>query len=499
MVLKMTKLIIRADGNSQMGLGHVIRSLALAQMLNDHFECIFMVRNPLPSLQEQILDICNDLIILPNCSDDLDEAKQIANTYLTGNEIVVLDGYHFITKYQQTIKDTGCKVVCIDDIHAYHFVADVVINHAPSATQKHYSTDKETKMLLGLDYALLRPVFHKIASQGCDQDKSAIQRQGIFICLGGSDHQNITSPLIRYVSEVKEIERVNVVVGAANQYKSEILNESKKDKRIIVQENLSSEKMAELMARSSIAIVPASTISLEAIACGCKIICGFYVDNQLEYYQYYEQSHEVTTIGDFRHINNTIVKEKLKKSLNSQNKVSNLIDGRAPERLLEQMIALLPLHVRRARQEDVDLLFRWENECRVKQCAYDNKKVQFSDYKKRFKQSLNSSETNIFIATVNDLPLAQIRFYKIDKDHYRIDYSIDKHYHSLGISTKVLQLGMKHLQKKANHHLSFRAFVKKENTSFAEVFKNLHFEENDDKERKGNPCYIFEKEVNYEE
>ena len=38
------KIYIRADGNSGIGLGHVIRSLALAEMLKEDFNCIFATR-----------------------------------------------------------------------------------------------------------------------------------------------------------------------------------------------------------------------------------------------------------------------------------------------------------------------------------------------------------------------------------------------------------------------------------------------------------------------
>src|SRR4030095_2375161 len=78
---------------------------------------------------------------------------------LKGDEIVVLDGYNFKTTYQQQIKSKGCKLVCIDDIHAYHFVADVVINHAPGIDAKQYSCEAYTQLYLGTKYVLLKKIF----------------------------------------------------------------------------------------------------------------------------------------------------------------------------------------------------------------------------------------------------------------------------------------------------------------------------------------------------
>ncbi len=39
------KIYFRADGNATMGLGHVIRSLALAEMSNDIFDCHFKIKH----------------------------------------------------------------------------------------------------------------------------------------------------------------------------------------------------------------------------------------------------------------------------------------------------------------------------------------------------------------------------------------------------------------------------------------------------------------------
>ena len=39
------RVYFRADGHAKMGLGHVIRSLALAEMLKEDFDCYFIIRS----------------------------------------------------------------------------------------------------------------------------------------------------------------------------------------------------------------------------------------------------------------------------------------------------------------------------------------------------------------------------------------------------------------------------------------------------------------------
>src|SRR5690242_18864490 len=147
--MRKTKIVFRADGNSQIGLGHVVRSLALAEMLHEAFDCVFAIQAPSPDLQQQIMAVCAEIIMLPVCTKQESNFINELDNHLTGNEIVVLDGYVFETAYQKYIKSKGCTLACIDDIYAYHFVADVIINHSGGIHKELYSVKPYTQCFLG--------------------------------------------------------------------------------------------------------------------------------------------------------------------------------------------------------------------------------------------------------------------------------------------------------------------------------------------------------------
>ena len=128
MSLAKNKIYFRADGSSQIGLGHVIRSLALAEMLCDVFDCIFIIKNPNATLKKNILEICKEIIVLDDSIDLIEEANFLVKEHLDQDVIMVIDGYHFETTYQKIIKANQTKLVAIDDIHAYHFLSDIVFN-----------------------------------------------------------------------------------------------------------------------------------------------------------------------------------------------------------------------------------------------------------------------------------------------------------------------------------------------------------------------------------
>jgi spore coat polysaccharide biosynthesis predicted glycosyltransferase SpsG len=117
------KVIFRADAGQNIGYGHFIRSLALADMLRNDFDILFATVNPTDYQKAELAKVC------PFIGFKEETHFNDFRYFLKGNEIVVLDNYFFTTDYQKAIKEKGCKLVCIDDMHDKHYVADVVINH----------------------------------------------------------------------------------------------------------------------------------------------------------------------------------------------------------------------------------------------------------------------------------------------------------------------------------------------------------------------------------
>lgn len=328
------KVYFRADGNTIIGLGHVIRSLALADMLKDDFECHFVIRNPLNTIRKQILEVCESIINLENTDNDVQESRDFTRKYLTGEEIVVLDGYHFVTSYQQIIKDKGCKLVCIDDIHAYHFVANIVVNHALGAKGSNYSIENYTKLFLGFDYCLLRRPFREIAGHVREIKNVG----GAFICFGGADYHNITLKAIKAIVEYNiDLQRIDVVVGSVNLNLDEIRNyvASVLKPVICIHSNLLAKKMCDIMARNELAIVPASTISMECQAVKLKIVCGYFVENQIKYFTSLKQSKLITPAYDYCKLSLEEFSLIIKSALRNDTNQIVLIDGKIEDRFKE--------------------------------------------------------------------------------------------------------------------------------------------------------------------
>ncbi|MTI88140.1 MAG: UDP-2,4-diacetamido-2,4,6-trideoxy-beta-L-altropyranose hydrolase [Balneolaceae bacterium] len=268
------EVYIRADGSSDIGLGHIVRCISLANMLKDDFSIHFFSLKIPDSLKNEIIQNEWDFTVIEKELDYMNE--------LTGNEIVVLDGYQFDSDYQKLIKNKGCKLVCIDDFHDQHFYADLVINHAPGVIKDDYEGESYTKYLLGPDYALLRPEFLDNKSQEINTSKGI---KNLFICFGGSDSRNLTAKILSWIPPKNYL--VTVVLGNAYSHQDALNNviEERQDLEIVIKNSLSAEEIRKELEQADLAIVPASGILFEIISAGLPVVSGYYVDNQQGIYK----------------------------------------------------------------------------------------------------------------------------------------------------------------------------------------------------------------------
>ena len=105
------KIIFRADGSATVGYGHVHRLLSLTQMLHKNFDCVFVsheapefLTTELKLLSVPLKKVATIQYKLPDERKQGDEVAFDMNEIVSGNEIVVLDGYWFGKDFQTAIK-----------------------------------------------------------------------------------------------------------------------------------------------------------------------------------------------------------------------------------------------------------------------------------------------------------------------------------------------------------------------------------------------------------
>lgn len=338
------RVLLRADGNSSIGMGHIMRLLGLFEFIKKEFNCFFLVKKPDIQLKKIIETYCE---VIELKTSDIENEMNELNSILLYDDIVVLDGYEFNEQYQQYIKSKVHKLVMVDDIPRMHYYADLIINHGDVCAQKKYKRESYTKVLGGFNYLILRKEF-LLASL---VERKIAKVDSVFICMGGADPFNVTFKALRAAIACNFIRRIVLITG--NSYLNDLalrglITENAKQKEIIYEKNVNAPRLIELIDKCDIAICTASTIALEVCCVKAGILVGMVADNQMNLHKQLMDLDCVITMNNFNEVTEKDIIGKLK-ILNDVELVNrliqnqyNTIDGKSGERIRQEFKSMCP-------------------------------------------------------------------------------------------------------------------------------------------------------------
>jgi UDP-2,4-diacetamido-2,4,6-trideoxy-beta-L-altropyranose hydrolase len=308
-------ITIRTDASAQIGLGHLVRCISLAQAFKSVYDIKFFC-NRISSVLEKELRANNFEL------HKITKESEFFH-YLDSSVITILDGYGFDFNYQKKVKETGAKLVCIDDLAEGEFAADLIINQSPGVQKSDYKALPETQFALGPDYALLRSPFFR---QNVEFSSSN-HRKNLLICFGGSDVQNITENALKLALDFKEFDKITIITGSAYRHEESMSNTIKNCDICEYYHAVEEQKMAELMFSADVAIVPASGILFEALVTKNVVISGMYIENQKRNYEAFRDNNAFIDAGRFA----SKEIERAFKKVKTFNPAA-IVDGKSPDR-----------------------------------------------------------------------------------------------------------------------------------------------------------------------
>ncbi len=338
-------LLIRADASPQIGTGHVMRCLSLAQGFIARagrvlFVCIPDAR-PLEARIKAVGAQVEWLSAERGSPEDALEMIMMAEKAKAS--ALVLDGYCFEDRYQQTIADAGLPFLVVDDYgHAKHYSADLILNQNLGASEDLYSDRAEsTKLLLGPSFALLRPEFMEASKN--DHEISAVAKK-ILVTLGGADPDNHTCTVLDVLSQVGRSDLdVTVLVGGENPHGKEIEKRAKTSGfSITVLRDVPN--MAELMAATDIAIAAAGSTTWELLCMGVPTVTGVIAENQEVIADALKREDLAIVVGWYKDVSDAMLAGFIAQLLSSRDLRAllsahgkSVVDGRGVSRVLDAL------------------------------------------------------------------------------------------------------------------------------------------------------------------
>lgn len=324
----MAKIYFRTDGNEEIATGHIMRCLSIARACAAlHAEVCFLVSD------EQSMTILAERFTSPNefevqClhSDYQTPEKELPilreilfdATYFSRTEKhtknnfpksdiwLFIDSYFVTENYLSEIQKL-CKVAYLDDILAFDYPVDLLINY--DVTEEPSCYHKASQKLLGASYTPLREQFQNVSYE------VRPQVQNILLSTGGTDAYNVAGELLHRIFDTSSrvasdkfqpdinttataLHNYHVLTSRLNSHYEELQQLAAANPTIHIHENV--QDMASLMRQCDLSISAGGTTLYELCAVGIPAISFAMADNQLTAVETFSAHNIIPYAGDVR-------------------------------------------------------------------------------------------------------------------------------------------------------------------------------------------------------
>lgn len=340
------KVIVRADANSKIGQGHVMRCLSLCDALKENgHECLFICAKDTP--MDLIMERGYDVYALTTSFDNMDEELALLY-YIIEDEkadLLIIDSYYVTPFYLKAVKEL-IPTAYLDDVYSFAYDVDCLINYNVYADkdkyEKMYVTEKvkTPAMIIGPAYAPLRKEFSNRNIREISEIKN------IMISVGGADPLHLAYGFAKRFSEdvFFKDKKINMILGRMEPDIDKIESICKASENIGYFVNI--KDMKEKIEEADLVISAAGSTQYEICACQRPCICFSMADNQVPGGEKFGETGAFIYAGDARNNDEFFddVLNAVKRISNDiplvkemSRKASAVTDGHGAERMVKEL------------------------------------------------------------------------------------------------------------------------------------------------------------------
>lgn len=363
----MKKIAFRVDASINIGIGHVMRCMTLAEELrNQNADILFICRDLNGNIVQSITNRGFAVKILDKPTEDLNVSNasnhskwlqvpqiQDANECITiindfSPDWLVVDHYSINNIWEEKLRPLVGKILVIDDLCDRRHVCDILLDQTYGVLPINYASlvPNECKTFTGAKYALLRSEFYLTRTKALEKRKKHYKISNILISLGGIDKDNISLLCLKACEHLgpKNTLKINLIIGSQNP-NIEKLNDYILHSELNITTHIDTESIAELMYKADLAIGAGGTTAWERCALALPTLIISLAENQSQIINNLAKINAVVNIGSSKDItvkkisdalNNVIENPSLLKEM--QLRSSDVCDAEGTKRISSELL-----------------------------------------------------------------------------------------------------------------------------------------------------------------
>ncbi len=446
-------IAFRVDASLNIGSGHVMRCLSLAEHIKKQgHSCIFFTRPQAGSLEELIKSKGFKTIEM-NRSEFVTEAKETteyqnwlqatenddANDFInkTKNhnlsfEWLIIDHYGINQHWEKKVKQecSAMQVLAIDDLIRTHDV-DILLDTTLGRKASSYKNSNiATACLTGSEFALLKPDFNRRR----EHKKPTMKTEHgirILISFGGVDNLDATgivlNTLIDSPNEQVNIDAIDVILHPRSPNFSVVKALTMPYEHITLYEFV--EDMATLMSISDIAIGAPGTTSWERACLGLPSILIPIAENQKDNAKALHKADAIQLI-EIENIQcrlMTAIQELALKLPEYEAANLKITDGLGIARVYQYLHPHRSTNndiitLRKAHEEDIQTVYDWQTLPETRRYARNPQIPNWQDHKSWMQKRLNSPSCYFYIIQKNNIPTGVVRLDLLSPQKYEVSF-----------------------------------------------------------------------------
>lgn len=348
------RVAIRADASVEVGTGHVMRCLALADALRERgAEIVFVCRDLAGNLCDLIaargFPVCRLSRTDGHDPDWRQDAEQSGASLLKlwpKTDWLIVDHYRLDGRWETLVRSFSERVMAIDDLADRPHDCDLLLdqNYCHGMDSRYSGLAlSHCRLLLGPRYALLRAEFSR-ARASLKRRDGTLKR--ILVFFGGSDPTNETAKALAGIRQFSQPEvAVDVVAGSSNPQREEIRRLC--DTLPNATYHCQVDNMAEMMSSADLAIGGGGTATWERLALGLPAIVIAVAPNQEEISRQVGTLGALHYLGRAREVSANDIGQALERMIGDRNELlrmsnsgQDLVDGLGAKRVADALLAI---------------------------------------------------------------------------------------------------------------------------------------------------------------